>query len=268
MTAKVLRTELTLPYFTVNALAFIPSPDGVAPVRTEWAFFSHGYTSHKGDCLNWATRLVEAGVPCIIFDQPGHYLGSFQEASSLEDFKAHAHELFGEAFTRLTLLMEQVLGLGNFLACSGVILGGHSLGGYTSLRALELPIFKDLRRIGVAIGVGLAQRQAAHLFETAFYEKTLSIRRQLVSDALDSRAIFAWLKEEKMNMTLSNQRVHLIVGEDDVVVGPGGLEAFENVLKANGNEVSVERPKKLAHHEPGAASPHIYSFLKKHFGWN
>ncbi len=267
MTAKVLCTELTLPFFTVNALAFIPSVDGVGGIKPEWAFFSHGYTSHKGDCLNWATRMVEAGVPCMIFDQPGHFLGSFHEASSLEDFKAHAHELFGEAFNRLNLLMEHSLGVGNYSPCSSVILGGHSLGGYTALRALELPAFENLRRIGVAVGVGLAQRQAAHLFETAFYEKTLSLRRQLVSEALDSRLVFAWLKEEKMNMTLRNQRVHLIVGEDDIVVGPGGLEAFEEVLKANGNEVTIERPKKLAHHEPGAASPHLYSFLKKHFTW-
>lgn len=267
MATKVICTELTLPWFAVNALAFIPSLENGSPIKTEWAIFSHGYTSHKGDCLNWATRLVESGVPCLIFDQPGHYLGSFHELKSLEDFKSHAHELFAEGFQRLGLLMEQNLGLGNYPSCASIILGGHSLGGYTSLRAMELEAFSHLKRINIGIGVGLAQRQAAHLFETAFYEKTLSIRRQLVSPVLDSKAVFAWLKEEKMNINLSGERIHLIVGEDDVVVGPGGLENFVEVLTANQNDVTFDKPKKLAHHEPGAASPHLFSFLKNHFGW-
>lgn len=267
MATKVFCTELSLPAFAVNALAFIPSAESEDAIKSEWAFFSHGYTSHKGDCLNWATRLVETGVPCLIFDQPGHYLGSFHEVKSLEDFKNHAHELFGEALTRLSLLMEQNLGPGNFPACTSVILGGHSLGGYTSLRALELPIFSSYKKVHIGVGVGLAHRQAAHLFETAFYEKTLSVRRQLVSPALDSKEVFGWLKEEKQNMSVSHQRIHLIVGEDDIVVGSGGLENFADILKANGNVVTFDKPKKLAHHEPGLASPHIYAFLKNHFGW-
>jgi hypothetical protein len=52
-----------------------------------------------------------------------------------------------------------------------------------------------------------------------------------------------------------------------VVVGRGGLEAFVKVLEAHGNIVTSESPKKLAHHEPGAATAHLYSFLKDHFAW-
>ncbi|MCM2351768.1 MAG: hypothetical protein NDI69_17260, partial [Bacteriovoracaceae bacterium] len=70
MSAKVVTLELSLPWFQVNALAFLPSIEGDRKIKSEWAFFTHGYTSHKGDCLNWATRLVEIGVPCLIFDQP------------------------------------------------------------------------------------------------------------------------------------------------------------------------------------------------------
>ena len=267
MSSKVICTELTLPWFQVNALAFLPSADKIA-IKPEWALFSHGYTSHKGDCLNWATRLVESGVPCLIFDQPGHYLGSFQEVSSFEDFTAHAHELFGEAYTRLQALLELHLGFGQFPANTAVILGGHSLGAFTSIKALELPLFKDLNRLAVAIGIGIGQRQATHLFETAFYEKTLSIRRQLVSPHLDSKNVFAWLKDAKEHLEISGERVHMITGEDDVVVGPNGLEAFIKVLEDQGNVVTFEKPKRLPHHEPGAATPHIYSFLKNQFGWN
>lgn len=263
MATKVICTELSLPAFAVNAFAFLP----LGSPKTEWAVFTHGYTSHKGDCLNWATRLVETGVPCLIFDQPGHYLGSFHEVNSFQDVKDHCHELFGEGFTRLGALMDQHLGFGQYPACQSIILGGHSLGAFTSMKALELPQFKDLKRVGVCVGIGIGQHQATHLFETAFYEKTLAIRRQLVSEHLDSKAVFAWIKDGKQNLTVSGQRIHLITGEDDIVVGNGGLEAMVKVLEENGNSVTWERPRKLPHHEPGAASPHLYSFLKDHFGW-
>lgn len=265
MSSKLITLELSLPWFQVNAMAFIPSMD--KKIKSEWAVFSHGYTSHKGDCLNWATRLVEVGVPTIIFDQPGHYLGSFNEANSWEDFRDHVHELFGEAFNRLRALMDVHVGVGQFPEPKNVILAGHSLGAFTSIKALELPTFQNLSKVAVGIGIGIGQRQATHLFETAFYEKTLSIRRQLVSPALDSKVVFSWLKTEKENLTISGFRIHLITGEDDVVVGAGGLEAFIEVLERNGNSVTWERPKKLPHHEPGAATPHLYSFLKDHFGW-
>ncbi len=266
MTSKVITLELTLPYFQVNALAFIPSVSEGKKVKTEWAVFSHGYTSHKGDCLNWATRLVEAGAPCIIFDQPGHYLGSFHEVSSWEDFRLHAHELFSEAFLRLQGLMDLHLP-GQYPAPTSVILGGHSLGAFTSILALELAQFQNLKRVAIGVGIGIGQRQATHLFETAFYEKTLSLRRQLVSPCLDSKVVFSWLKTEKENMTVSSQRIHLITGEDDIVVGAGGLEAFIEVLQRNGNMVTWDRPRKLPHHEPGMATPHLFSFLRDQFGW-
>jgi hypothetical protein len=262
MLAKVICTELSLPYFQVNALAFIPSMD--KGIRAEWALFTHGYTSHKGDCLNWASRLVEIGIPCLIFDQPGHYLGSFHEVESFEDFSEHAHELFGEGLQRLETLLE--VHLGERKVPETIILGGHSLGAFTAIKALELSIFQSLKRIGIGVGIGIGQRQATHLFETAFYEKTLSIRRQLVSPVLDSKVIFSWLKNSKENMAISGERIHLITGEDDVVVGASGLEAFVNVLETNGNIVTWEKPKRLPHHEPGSASTHIYSFLKDHLG--
>jgi hypothetical protein len=163
--------------------------------------------------------------------------------------------------------MEVNIGPGHYPALKNIILGGHSLGAFTAIRALELPIFEGLGRVGVAIGIGISQRQAAHLFETAFYEKTLSLRRQLVSPCLDSKIVFGWLKTEKENMMVSDQRIHLITGEDDVVVGPGGLVAFIEVLEKNSNAITFDRPKRLPHHEPGAATPHLYAFLKDHFGW-
>lgn len=267
MASKLIPLELTHPCFQVNAFAFLPSSSLGDDIKTAWALFTHGYTSHKGDCLNWASRLVDAGVPCLIFDQPGHYLGSFNEVNSWEDFRDHAHELFREAFIRLQNLMESNIGIGGFPSPTHLILGGHSLGAYTSIRALELDEFRHLSKIAIGVGIGIGQRQATHLFETAFYEKTLSLRRQLVSPCLDSKIVFSWLKNAKENMTISNHRIHLITGEDDVVVGAGGLEAFIEVLEKNGNVVTWERPKRLPHHEPATATPHLYAFLKDQLGW-
>jgi hypothetical protein len=267
MSSQVIPLELSLPWFKVNALAFLPSANTTHVIRPEWALFTHGYTSHKGDCLNWAARLVESGVPSMIFDQPGHYLGSFHEVNSWEDFRDHAHELFSEAYLRLKDLMQTNREPGQYSDPKNIILGGHSLGAFTALRALELPAFSHLGRLGLGIGIGIGQRQATHLFETAFYEKTLSLRRQLVSPCLDSKVVFSWLKKEKENMMISGQRIHLITGEDDVVVGASGLEAFVEVLEKNHNSVTSEKPRRLPHHEPGAATPHLYAFLKDHFGW-
>jgi hypothetical protein len=266
MTSRVEITELTTPWFQVNALVFLPSPQ--IEMKSIWGLFTHGYTSHKGDCLNWAARLVDNGVPCLIFDQPGHYLGSFHEVKSFEDFKHHAHKLFSTAYNRLGTFIESYQHLLSLPTPEHLILGGHSLGAFTAFKALELPEFEKIKKIGIGIGIGVGQRQATHIFETAFYEKTLSIRRQLVSPALDSKEVFSWLKSEKEQMTLSHQRLHLITGEDDVVVGAGGMEAFIRVLEEHQNIVTFDRPKKLPHHEPGLATAHIYSFLKGHFGWN
>jgi len=265
MASKVFISELSTSWFQVNALIFLP--DDEKDIKDVWALFTHGYTSHKGDCLNWASRLVESGVPCVIFDQPGHYLGSFHEVKNLEDFKNHSHKLFYEAYLRLKdfLLLHRPHEMKN---PRHLVLGGHSLGAYSAFRALEIEEFRDISKIGVGVGIGIGQRQATHIFETAFYEKTLSIRRQLVSPALDSKEIFSWLKNEKENMTLSHQRLHLITGEDDVVVGAGGMEAFIKVLEEHQNIVTYEKPKKLPHHEPALATAHLYSFLKNHFGWS
>lgn len=242
-------------------MALLPSQDAEAPqTQTTWAVFTHGYTASKGDCLPWAQRLANAGIPSIIFDLPGHYLGSFSECESFEDFKNHSHECFIDGFQHLkeSMLME-----GLSTNCQRVILGGHSLGAMLSLKALELDFFDDYERIGIGVGLGISQHATVHLFESTFYEKTLNIRRQLVSPELDSDVVFPWIKEEKLGVETKDQRIHLITGLDDIVVGSGGAEALASSLKENNNNVTIQEPRKLPHHEPTSAGSHIYSFLKK-----
>ena len=149
-----------------------------------------------------------------------------------------------------------------------VILGGHSLGALLSVFALELEAFKDLNPVSIGVGLGISQHTSAHLFETSFYEKTLNIRRQLVDEKLDSDLVFPWIKQAKLDLDITQKRIHLITGKDDVVVGEGGMEALEFHLKSLGNHVTSAEPNKLPHHEPANAAAHIYSFLKKELNLN
>ncbi|MBH46575.1 MAG: hypothetical protein CME71_00220 [Halobacteriovorax sp.] len=222
------------------------------------ALLCHGYTSHKGSLLAWATRLAEEKIPTMIFDVPGHYLGNFSEVDNFSDFKSSAHELFQEAY-------EQALLELNF-APERVILGGHSLGALLALKALDLSCFSRLQKIAIGVGLGMPPQGVVHIFDTPFYKSTLKLREGLVSPALKPDNVFPWIKEEKENLAISQKRIHLISGEDDMVVGEDGMERFAKHLEKYGNDVSIEKPKRLAHHVPENAAPHIKKFLKDQ-GW-
>lgn len=254
MGIKLTKKVLNNSYFQFNAMALIPDTE-----RTEykhWALFTHGYTASKRDNLSWAQRLAESGIPSVIFDLPGHYLGSFHECESFEDFKSYAHHCFKDAFDFLQHTLDQS-------SPSSVILGGHSLGAMLSIKAQELSFLDQFNTISIGVGLGIGQHKTTHLFETSFYQKTLDLRRQLVSPALDSDNVFAWIKEEKLNVAVTGKRIHLITGEDDIVVGKGGMDAFSFILQEKGNTVTSQEPKRLPHHEPSMAASHIYHFLKK-----
>jgi hypothetical protein len=255
MSVDLQRQTLSLPWCEVNAFTLIPEGN----IKPQWAIFTHGYTANKNDCLNWAVRLAESGVPTIIFDQPGHYLGSFHDVISFEDFKEHLHELFEVAYKRLVELVPS--------KCESLILGGHSLGALSALKASQLPAFANIDKVAVLVGMGLNLTAETHIFDTTFYQKTLSIRKQLVSPSIGPEKVFPWIRDEKKDMKISGLRIHLLVGADDMVVGKGGMENFKNILESQGNTVTSYEPNKMAHHEPSSASPHIYAFLKSHYGW-
>jgi len=264
MSVIIVKKTLKNKYFSFDAMAILPSKEEPGLYKSDWGLFTHGYTASKRDCLSWAQRIAENGAPAVFFDLPGHYLGSFHEVESFEDFKNHVHECFIEAYEFLkTALAENSY----LIECERVIFGGHSLGAMLSLKALELEYFADMDRLAIGVGLGIGQHKTTHLFESSFYQKTLDVRRQLVSLAIDSDLVFPWIKEEKLSVSLSGERVHLICGQDDVVVGAGGVEALEFSLKELNNNVTVSEPKKLPHHEPSMAATHIYSFLKKELSW-
>lgn len=256
MSVKILKKELNNNYFSFNSFCFLADKTASETYQPGiWAIFTHGYTASKSDCLSWAQRLSEAGINVCIFDLPGHHLGSLHSVSSFEDFRDYSHECFVDAFNYLKSSLKGE-------ECSRLILGGHSLGALLALKALEITAFSELSPISIGIGLGIGQHQETHLFESAFYQKTLNIRRQLVDDKIDSDLIFPWIKEEKLNLSMTQKRIHLICGLDDVVVGNGGMEALAFNLEALGNHVTKLEPKKLPHHEPSSASSYIMSFIR------
>lgn len=257
MPVKIKFKTLENEHFTFNAAVFLPEAGEAKNIR---ALFTHGYTASKSDNVSWAQRLSEAGIPCAIFDLPGHYLGSINKVDSFESFTENSHNGFE---TAAAFLQDE---LGTASAPDKYILGGHSLGALLSVKALELPMFEECESMAIGVGLGIGQHKTAHIFESSFYQKTLNIRRQLVAPELDSDNVFPWINEEKKNISVAGKRVHLITGSDDVVVGEGGMKAFQEALEANGNNVSSNEPKRLPHHEPSMASTHIFHFLKKELG--
>lgn len=222
------------------------------------ALLCHGYTSHKSSLLSWANRLAEEKIPSLIFDIPGHYLGNFSEVDSFHDFKTHAHELFTDAWDGALSHLNKTP--------TSLLLGGHSLGALLALKALELKTFSTIDKLAIGVGLGMAPQGVVHIFDTPFYKSTLKLREQLVSPELKPDNVFPWIKEEKELLAVSKQRIHLITGEDDMVVGEDGMERFAKHLEEHGNQVSMEKPKRLAHHVPENAAPHIKKFLKDE-GW-
>ncbi|WP_417335627.1 alpha/beta hydrolase [Halobacteriovorax marinus] len=258
MSIKIIKTKISYLDQNLNALIFLPEANS-SNTKAIGAF-THGYTSHKASILSWSTRLAEEGIANILFDQPGHYLGTFSEVNTLEEYQQHAPHLFNIA--RNELIKSYELEFDTELEENvKTILGGHSLGALLSLCALETGDFDDIETLSLCVGLGLPPKGVTHIFDTPFYKSTLNIRRQLVSAAISPDVIFPWIKEKKENLQISSRRIHFITGADDVVVGKDGTQLMVDSLNSN-NEVSYDRPTKLPHHTPELAAPHIKKFLK------
>jgi len=260
---RIIKTEI--PFLNIKTQAFVFLPDPSEALKPTWAIFTHGYTSDKSSIINWSIRLSEMGVPSILFDLPGHYLGNFSEVDSFSDFKNHAHELFQTAFLELEKFF-----LANYPLEEGfsskenfqLVFGGHSLGAMLSIKALKLNFFKKFKKRAIGVGIGMAPKHVVHIFDTPFYQATLKIRAQLVSKELNPDNVFPWIKKEKQELNITNEHIHLITGVDDLVVGDDGLERFVEKLKELGNLVTFEKPTRLPHHEPELASGHIKKYFK------
>jgi len=232
----------------VNSLTFIPPKQKLDP--TIRAIFTHGYTSHKSSILSWASRLSIAGISVTIFDLPGHYLGGFNDFQDFSIFTNETPELFMKASQYQQGLLNQ--------PASKLILGGHSLGALLSLQAAKL---FDIEKYLYLVGFGMSEQDTTHFFATDFFRKTLNIRKQLVSKHLDPDVVFKWIKDQKQLIDLKNEKICLISGLDDVVVGENGADHLASKLEIH-NEVHLIKPKRLPHNLPELASTHIFNHLK------
>ncbi len=264
---KIVKNYLNYQDQKTNVMYFLPAvTDEVKPT---FVVITHGYTADKSSIITWAIRLAEVGASVALFDLPGHYQGNYSEVNDFEYFKSHAHELFPQAFSGLMAAFKEEFPLNeHFLEPEQLklALGGHSLGAMLSLKAISLPEFEKYEKRAIGVGLGMAPRGVVHLFDTPFYKSTLNVREQLVSPALKPDNVFPWIKDEKNNIQISNQDIHLITGIDDLVVGDDGMERFKESLELKNNRVTIEKPSKLPHHEPTLAASHVKKYLKK-IGW-
>lgn len=221
--------------------------------RCAVAVFTHGYTSHKGDQLYWAQRLIKRGIETIIFDLPGHYLGSGEKIENFDDFASYAPKLFAEALNQMAPQTNET-----------VILGGHSLGALLSLKALELDELAPFKKFTIPVSMGLNLDDAPHPLERTFFKETMELRYKLISPALGPQNFFPWLKSMKRNLYASGERIHFICGENDIVVPKNGAEELAEILRSKGNDVSLEKPRHLPHHEPAYAAPLIEKAILSH----
>lgn len=245
--------KLTIPFCKSSVQALAVVPDAVNPASI--ALFSHGYTSHKGSVLNWALKLADNKIASLVFDLPGHYLGSFNEVETFDDFKNHSSDLFIEAARLLISKLKETP--------KNIILGGHSLGGLLSIKALDHEYFQQFETTSaVTVGVGLPKGIIKHVLQGPFFESMLRQRSSLVSPAINPETMFNWIGEEKAGIQTSQKNIHLISGQDDFIAPPANLENFKNVLIENQNNVTIEIKKNLPHHLPELAAGIIKNYFK------
>lgn len=261
---KILKDYLPYQDQKTNVMYFLP--DQSSEIKPTFVIMTHGYTADKSSIINWPIRLAEVGVSCALFDIPGHYQGNYSEVNDFEYFKVHAHELFFHAFKGLTDAFKEEFPLNEHFTEPDnmkLALAGHSLGAMLSLQALASKEFELYEKRSIGVGLGMAPKDIVHLFDTPFYKSTLKVREQLVSPELKPDNVFPWIKDAKNMIEISNQEVHLISGDDDLVVGGDGMERFMESLVKKGNRVTIEKPSRLPHHEPQLAAAHIKKYLKK-----
>ena len=244
---KVIPKSFNFAQWQSNALLFFTSDSSDA-----LSVFTHGYTTSKSDLVSWAVKSAELGANSIIFDLPGHYLGSFNEVTDFQIFQQKAHYLFHHVIQ----IYKNHLPRFNKL-----ILGGHSLGALLALKALGLAEFGNLKKMGIAVGLGL-QDNKGH-WVSPFIENYLASRGQLVSEALRPAVLFPWLSKEKQNLQISGQHIYLLAGKDDYLVSEIGADNIKMILEKTGNTVYLERPESLGHHRPELAAGHIRRYIKK-----
>lgn len=250
MKVQIIKKNITWGHGKTNAFCFLPENK-----RPTLAIFSHGYTSHKGALLPWAIKLSQMGIATILFDLPGHYLGTFSEVIHFQDFSGDVHKLFYHALNSFYKDLD-------FKEEFQIILGGHSLGSLLALKVADL--FKSYKTLFIIVSHGLSQAGKMTVFDSPFFKETMDIREQLVSPALSPSNIFPWIQKEQQKLSLKHQRIILICGKDDLVVSETSVLNLKSHLEEKNNLVFIEMANRLPHNAPELASSLIKKLVKEH----
>ncbi len=244
---KIIKKIIPWSHGETNAFCFLPEGKSKSV-----AIFSHGYTSHKDAILTWAIKLSQAGVVSILFDLPGHYLGTFSEVKKFEDFSNDIHHIFRQSYDAFLKDID-------FKTGPNIILGGHSLGALLALKAA--PFFNSSLIICVAHGLSLPGEMV--VWDSPFFKETMEIREQLVSPALKPSNIFPWIQKEQQVLSLENHKIVLIGGKDDLIVSEKRVVDLKNHLEKKNNLVTLEIANKLPHNQPEMAASLIKKIVKE-----
>lgn len=261
MSTTIVKHIVQLDGLYSQGLYFIPQTE--EKIKPFLAACTHGHTSHKGSILTWAIRLSDYGIPTVLFDLPGHYLGSFNEVENFDLFEQKSHWLFYQHLEKLKNFLNP-----EFKA-EKIIFAGHSLGGLLALKSHRDPRFKastaEHHLIGVGLGMAPQNKEHNHILETAFFKKTLDLYQQFVTPTLRAPKMFEWIKHEKEQLDVTGQKIYLLTGIDDVVATPEQTTLLAENLRKLGNEVTLDIADSLSHHTPEKAPGHIMGYLKKAF---
>jgi hypothetical protein len=246
----------------VEAIAFLP--DINQELRHALAIFAPGYTDDKTPLLSWGFNLAAIGIATMVFDLPGHYLGSLYPLRSLEDFFRDTPLLFVEGFNSLAkrLVKRARFADSDVLKRSfTVVLGGHSLGARLAMEAAVLKCWSERSKILIGVAIGVGDQGSPHVLESEHFQGALEVRRQLVSPHLAPEKLTPRLKMMDQNFRLRNATVFLLTGQDDVFATPSRVQRLESILRANGNHVTTHIVRRLPHHDPKNAAPQIANYL-------
>ncbi len=241
---KLHQVKLKLFEWQVEALIFLP-PSWQQKSFSRVCIATHGYTADKSSLLQWGIHLAKREIPTIIFDLPGHYLGSFNEVNEFNLFTQHVHQLFINAYHAISSLLNTT---------PKIILAGHSLGSYLALKASELPVLKPLCTKIIVVGYGI--NQGTHPLLKSFFRPLIEMRAPLVSPAIAPEKLLKWLEQEKNQVICTNQNIQFITGENDVIITPHATKQAAKLL-ASRNQIEMLFPRNLPHNQPELAYPHF-----------
>lgn len=261
ITLEIEHFQLVYKNLNVNALWAKPKSSNKHLNLENLCIFTHGYTSHKASILSWLQKLSQNGYHAIIFDLPGHFLGGLKKEVNFNDFTTQSHMLFESAvkYAQSNFQNDHL---------KSIVIGGHSIGGYFSLMASNLEIFKKFQTYVYCVGLGVGEKGKISVMQQSLFKPTLDFRAELISKDIHPDAIFPWLSNVKRELSLQNQNYTLITGKNDIICPPQNIQNLTDSLYQNSQDnknlnIKQHIEQNLPHDKPEMISSFITRQIKK-----